>query len=374
MKIAVLTILNVDNYGAELQAHATVRALRSLGHDAEILNYLFYKDPHFINTRSSAPLMHFPPQKAVRERLYRLWSTAAWLSRGVSKSGLRKRIAEFHEKNTPISREYRSIDELYGAQLDYDAFAIGSDQVWNPGIYSNIKPYLLDFAPTGRRLFSYASSFGVSDVPLELQPFYAAAFQRFDRLSVREQAGAELVKRLSGREAMVVLDPTLLLTSEQWREVAAEPDTKLPKHYILAYTVSPDRRVWESARNLGRQLSLPVIGVDVSSGWFKKSGVTELLPGPDGFLALFDHAECVLTNSFHGTAFSINFRKPFYSFINPVKLNNSRQLELLEAMGVKDRVVVEPIVGFSPVDFSWADSILEQRRDASFNYLYEALQ
>jgi hypothetical protein len=362
-RIGIITILKVNNYGAELQAYATQFILNKLGYKAEIIDYLFYKHPQHNETRMSAPLFPFGIRKRLSEYLYpTLVKIKSW--RYTDKYKLRKKRFEvFHQLHTAMSKTYNSIDLLYGVKLDYDVYMVGSDQVWNPGIYSSLEPYFLTFAPKGKKRISYASSFGVSSISKTAQPYYQERLKKFDAISVREINAVSLVKQLSGMPATWVLDPTLLLNKKEWQRVANDA-YNVQGNYILQYAVTPCSYMLELGKWLSASLGYKIIQVYEDAG-------------PSEFIDLFDKASVVITNSFHGTAFSINFEKDFYTVIPRRKANNSRQLSLAQKFGLEDRILLEgaamPNIENLHIDYTEALLILENERNKSINFLTNAI-
>lgn len=376
-KIGIITILKVNNYGAELQAYATQQVLNNLGWDAEIIDYLFYKNPMFQKTAMAKPLFAMGYNKKIREWLYPIMTRFKELK--VAKAGkIRKeRFAQFHIEHTALSKTYRSMDDLYHASLDYDVYMVGSDQVWNPGIYASLEPYFLTFAPKGKKRISYASSFGVSEIPQIAKPFYKKHLAEFSSISVRENTGVNLIKSLSGREAQWVLDPTLLLTAKDWRMVVSDCYETLPP-FVLIYELTPCPYIVELAKYISKEKGLKIVRVCKSAA--KEDKDTTILDvtdaGPAEFLELFSKASYIVTNSFHGTAFSINFEKPFYTVIPNRKNNNSRQLSLLEMVGLKDRMIVEN-ASFPDleqnIDYHQVAEKLAKEREQSIMFLKKAI-
>ena len=236
-RIGIITILKVNNYGAELQAFATQKILQMMGYDAEIIDYLFYKNPRHKRTRLSAPTAKMSLSKHLKERLFPI--VANWKSRKFryEQSKRDEKFEQFHRDKTKQSECYRTLDDLKAAKLDYDVIMSGSDQVWNPGLYSSLDPYLLRFGTKEMKRIAYASSFGVSDVPDDVVEYYRESLSDYSAIGVREDKAVDLVKRLSGKDARLVLDPTLLLNREQWMQVAKP--VQLPyKKYILIYELA----------------------------------------------------------------------------------------------------------------------------------------
>ena len=376
MRIGIITILKVNNYGAELQAYATQAALRRLGYDAEIIDYLFYKNPGHIPTPKSAPLFKFPLKKRLAERLYPIIAKMRSSGNGDAAKRRAGRFASFHERNTSMSAIYRTIDDLYGAKLDYDVYLTGSDQVWNPGIYSSVDPYFLGFAPEGCRRVAYAASFGVSSIPEDAREYYGSRLRRYDAIGVREKGAVEMVRGLAGREAQWVLDPTLLLTRDQWTRVASPVGVDQP--YILIYELTPCPYIRRLAEHISASKGWKIVRVCKSAAIEDKDGKIDNITdaGPAEFIGLFAQAGYVVTNSFHGTAFALNFGRQFYTVLPLRKQNNSRQRSLLELFGLTSRLLVEgdelPDVA-REVDYKAVDARLDSERAKSLKFLKSAI-
>lgn len=376
-KIGIITILKVNNYGAELQAYATQKALQLMGYDAEIIDYLFYKNPLHKRTKMSAPIAKMSIKKHLQELLFPI--IANWKTRNFreAQEARNKKFEQFHADNTKQSECYDTINKLMAAQLDYDVLMSGSDQVWNPGVYSSLDPYLLRFGTEKMKRVAYASSFGVSILPEDMKAYYRESLQNYNAIGVREDKDVELVKCVSGCDAQLVLDPTLLLTKDQWLEVAKPVDVLPQEPFVLIYELIPVPYVKELARYVSEKTGMPIVRL------CKNASVEDMEPeiinvidaGPSEFLTLFDKAGFVVTNSFHGTAFSINFGKQFYTVIPKGKSNNSRQQSILKLFRCEDRMIVEGSVmpELRPMDFATVLSCLDIERDKSMNYLKKAI-
>ena len=376
-KIGIVTILKVNNYGAELQAYATQAILKKLGWDAEIIDYLFYKNPDFKKTRRSKPLFPMGLTKKAKEFLYPILANIK-SKKDSEASRLRKsRFDEFHRQNTSLSRTYRTIDDLYSDSTNYDVYMVGSDQVWNPGIYSSIEPYFLTFAPKGKKRISYASSFGVSEIPLAAQPFYKNCLNQMDAVSVRENNAVAMIDSLCGKKAHWVLDPTLLLTADDWKQVASMR-YEGKKDFVLIYELTPCPYLVALAKHIAHKLGLTMVRICKNAAVEDKEALVENVTdaGPAEFLELFEKAAYVVTNSFHGTAFSVNFGKPFYTVAPKRKDNNSRQQSLLGMLALEDRLVLEdsPFPALEKgIDYEKVNALLNEQRDKSVDFLRKAI-
>ena len=375
-RIGIITILKVNNYGAELQAFATQKILQMMGYDAEIIDYLFYKNPRHKRTPLSAPTAKMSMRKHLKERLYPIVANWKALKFRNAQSKRDEKFEQFHRDNTKQSECYRTLDELKAAKLDYDVIMSGSDQVWNPGIYSSLDPYLLRFGTREMKRIAYASSFGVSNVPDDVVEYYRESLSDYSAIGVREDKAVDLVKRLSGKNARQVLDPTLLLNREQWMQVAKP--VQLPyKKYILIYELANVPYIKQLALHISKETGLPIVRI------CKNASVEDVEPeitniidaGPAEFLSLFDRAEYVVTNSFHGTAFSINFGRNFYTVIPNGKDNNSRQRSILKLMGCEERLVKEgsSFPKIIPAETDKIGNRLDAERINSLNFLKTAI-
>lgn len=378
-KIGIITILKTNNYGAELQAYATQEALNSLGYEAQIIDYLFYKNPGHIRTPKARPLFKHGIKKRLTEILYPIITLIETkLNKG--KNLIRnRRFNQFHVDNTAMSPTYRTFEELYAQKIDYDIYMVGSDQVWNPGLYTSLLPYLLTFAPEGKKRIAYASSFGVSSVPNECQWLYKKYLPKFAKIGVREKNAVEMVKELGDMEATWVLDPTLLLDKENWEKVGKSSYGNLG-NYILLYELTPCPYILELAKHFREKTCMSIVRIckNVAVEDNDSSIMNIVDAGPAEFIDLFSKAGMVITNSFHGTAFSINFGKNFYTVTPARKHNNSRQQSILELFGLQERLIPEntPIgdISTKDIDHNAVADKLNIEREKSIQFLKNAIE
>lgn len=377
MKIGIITILRVNNYGAELQAYATQKALQLLGYQAEIIDYLFYKNPAHIKTALSAPTVKASLIKRIKEFLFPL--ITKWKAKNSRANALRNtRFEAFHGTHTRTSKQYRSYDELKIAELDYDVLISGSDQVWNPGNHTSLDPYFLFFASKAAKKIAYASSFGVSQIPAGARSYYARALSKYNAIGVREDTAVELVRDLSGKEAQLVLDPTLLLTPEEWLKVATPVERCPDSPFLLIYELGNIPYIKQFALHVAKQTGMRIVRLcqSASPEGSDKDIVNITDAGPSEFLYLFNKATLILTNSFHGTAFSLNFGKQFYTIIPAAKNNNARQKSILKLCKCEDRSIEEnsPYPELIEYDIKTVQDILHIERAKSFSFIKEAIE
>lgn len=376
--IGIITIVKVNNYGAELQALALQKKLCLMGFKAEIIDYLFYKNKGHKREKCSMPFYPYPIKKKIKEYILPLYETIKSIPYWRTQKNREKSFIEFHKKNTIFSPQcYHSYSELYKNPPIYDVYCVGSDQVWNPGCFTNLNPYFLSFAPEGKRRISYASSFGVKELPASAKKQYSRLLQGLDSISVREDAGVEIVKVVSGRNATKVVDPTLLLTKTEWKTIAKydkEPNGK----YILLYVLKDSEYIKQTALTLRDKTGLQI--VRICKGAFKQDKPSDDIidiidAAPDDFLGLIEKAEIVLTNSFHGTVFSILFERDFYTILKRNVENNSRQTSLLNALHI-DRIRYEDteFVSGPDIDYRKCETAINSLKASSEQYLINAIE
>lgn len=382
-KIGVITIEQVGNYGAELQCYATQKVLQNIGYDAEVIDYCYYKDYRYKDSNMSEP---FVPM-TLRERLSyvikyrivnRLIDNVLFLfNSNVARRN--KRFSAFHIENTKMSKRYMSMPELYEAKMDYDVFVTGSDQVWNPSAQSSIEPYFLTFAPEGAKKISYAASFGVSEIGLNLQERYKKYLSKYDYISVRERNACDIVKQLVDKDAEWVLDPTLLLNKDEWLKVAKQY-VNIPERYVLVYTLFDSPAIFNLAKRIAHEKGISVLRITKRAYFVNKiDGVRNILDaGPAEFVSIITGADYVVTDSFHGTAFSVNLGITFSVVVSSKKQNNSRMESLLNVVGVGERMItddrdMDSVEYEAPIDFKVVGQRVEAARNKSIDFLKKAL-
>lgn len=380
-KVGIITILKCNNFGAELQAYATQKKLRLMGYDAEIIDMLYYKHPDFKKTKLSRPFVKQTMKEKVTEFVkFSILNPIIYNIIPLFSKKMRirnKKFDNFHKENTKLSKTYRTIDSLYNKCDDYDAYIVGSDQVWNPGTGMNIEPYFLSFTPKGKKRISYASSFGVTRIPTQYVDKFKKLLNGLDFISVREEAGVKIVEEVAQRKAELVLDPTLLLDKEEWKKCSSgyNPNNE---GYVLIYEVHPSEKIQQLALDYAQKNNLPVyrVGVRGMFNWETK-GITNLVDiGPADFVSLFENAGIVFTNSFHGTAFSVNLGKEFYTVLSRAGKKNSRMTSLLSILNLDSRIIYQEDdkkISYEKYDVSKVQELLKSEREKSIDYLKTAL-
>lgn len=369
--VGIITIHKINNYGSVLQAYALQTICEKLGYLAEIIDYDFPNSFHSNNEYAAA--CDSTPNEPTWIKL--LYENA--LKRQ------HKRIGVFVAKRQHLSeRRYYSPEELLANPPKYEIYITGSDQLWNPRHCNGDPAFMLNFAPNEALKISYAASIGADNIPYELRPLYEKLLSRYAHISVRENSGVEVIKNISGKIADVVLDPTLLLDSDQWNEIAY-PKRLFKKKYVLCYllnyTFNAFPYVDELVRYFQKQTGYEIVRVARPPQQLKlRHTHYRVGASPEEFLALVRDAEMVLTTSFHGTAFAINYGKPVFTVVKDKRLaDDSRQVNLMHNMGLDDNVLSlnegMPRVESSEYDTVSSQKRLEFLRCQSINWLKHAL-
>ncbi|WP_130870447.1 polysaccharide pyruvyl transferase family protein [Intestinimonas massiliensis (ex Afouda et al. 2020)] len=368
MRAGLITFHFAHHYGAQLQALATMKAIQGLGHDCEIIDYRL---PH--TTRTNQLFKKSASVRAMASDAHTALHYAAFQRRF-------NRFEAFVAEEMALSpRRYTSEDQLRDHPPEYDVYVAGSDQIWNPYIFANKQfdpAFLLDFVTEGRRI-AYAPSLGVPRLPEDKAAELKRYLEPYSALSVREKRGQVVLKEAAGRDARVVLDPTLLLNGDDWGRLA-NPDRRQGP-YILCYFVSDPGEAAPYALALSEKTGWPI--VQLAGARRKIDGASELVfdAGPREFLALFRDAAAVVTNSFHGAAFSLQFKKNFFTSMSPKERAEptfSRIYSLLSRLGCADRIIgldtTAPLE--AEMDYDQVYERLEEARADSLAYLKGALE
>lgn len=378
MKIGILTIHNVNNYGAELQCYALCRKLQNMGYEAEVINFLFgiHHDHDFTGEKLTVPISL---KTKVKVKLLPIVQDVFCLFHHKNKAERNKRFEEFHANYNKLTKTvYPSVRSLNEANFNYDVLCIGSDQVWNYEKGYSLEPFFACFDKKGTKKISYGSSIGLSKLSDEAKAVFKKELLEFAYLSVREQQASKLLQDLLNKDVDVVLDPTLMLNSKEWLEVA-KFDMCPKEKYVLVYivTIKPCDYVLEVARKVAKEHGLKIVRI-CRDAYPERSGsdVEEIMTaGPSDFVGLFANAEFVVTNSFHGTVFSINFRKPFYSVIKSQHATNSRLTSILQKLNLENRLlpVGSPLSEISDINYTVPAQCLEIEREHSLSFIKKAL-
>lgn len=361
MRIGILTLHKACNFGAALQVYALQKTLLDNRFNVSVINYhnidiYRYHDYHILSDR------------------YHIKTTLGKILRYRYNKKVFLKFESFQKKHLILSPVCKTLPELKEVESHYSAIICGSDQVWNPkAIFNDFDAFLL--GTVSCKKIAYAASAGsVSLWEKHLQRYWDL-LHRFDAISVREADMLQPVENLSQKKVSLVCDPTLLLDCEDWIKIEnKDPIKNLDDGYILVYFLGSNEVVVKAALELQKKTNLPIVSIGR-----RIKGSYRPAVGPDGFLTLFHHASYVLTSSFHGTVFAIQYQKPFLVFGNGIY--NSRMLTLLNHLGIQERMVAnccstEQILSVlnKPLDWAKINFLRNILKEHSLNFLKTALE
>lgn len=359
-KVAILTRHNVPNYGAVLQAYALQEALRRIGCDAVVVDYL----------RS---------QEEFRNVVGRLCEGGSLLGKAYHRTiwaaSARLVSAHFERERSRILSLSDRCDErdVWDKLPDVDVCLVGSDQIWRRLSWGEVDDvyFCNGLDREGVRIVSYAASFGGGSIAPGYDQRISKWLSRFDAISVREDSGVDLVEQCGGR-ATQVLDPALLLTAEDWRRFAREGFSRShSKPYALVYNLHRDPDMLSRIRRSEEGSGLRVVSLCPS--FRPRIGKHAFLPALAEFVALFDGASRVYTDSFHGVAFSASLGAPFVAF-SPAE-NSERIRSLLRLLGLEQRLWDGSEDGMwdNGIDWKAVGEKIEAERSRSLDWLASAV-
>lgn len=380
MRIGILTQPFNWNYGGIIQCFALQTVLQRMGHEVIVLNRKFN------NPRLREVMLRLGSIVKCFVRRYFLGNESIRLSNPFLHSYYIKypimdnrAIRDFVHSNFKITSSKASSRALRSYVLRHqpDCIVVGSDQVWRECYSPCITDYFLGFLPSGCKVrkIAYAVSFGVQDSPISarwLDECIRLA-ERFDALSVREDSGVTLMQEVFGLQAKHVLDPTMLLEREDYWLLVSKEDKAAASTGVLAYILDKTPEKKQIMDDVAGKLQLPC------RSFIPDAEKVCVLPSVGQWLAAFDRAGFVITDSFHGCVFSILFRKDFIVILNKDR-GADRFHSLLKQFGLQNRLIsgygdLEKRAGelFKPIDYAAVEEKLSRLKADSLRFLREAL-
>ncbi len=375
MKIGVTTFHFAKNYGAVLQCWALIRYLEKHGHEAKVIDYR--PGYHTIRYTAVTPVIPYLKFDWKRRRKLPFKERIATVRRdlaGVRKAGKEKRdvavlkeFEDFRIAHLPSTKRYTTFSQLKKDPPEMDAYITGSDQLWNPDLLDQkLDPaYFLDFGKEDAVRIAYAVSLGRDLVGKELEDFRRYC-RRLDAISIREES--ETAVEAAQRDVHVCIDPSLLLDAEDY--AAAEAPPKETEPYIFVYGFKANLDAVREAVEDAKKKYGPCKVINASPLRIElKDSASVYDYGPDDFLTYIKNAACVVTNSFHGTSFSIIYRKDFVTI--PHDKRPKRMVELLKKLGLSYRLWGdESYASFDrPIDYAAARKNLLAQRAVAEEFL-----
>lgn len=361
MRIGLITLHRVYNYGSVLQTFATQSVFEELGHEVQVIDY--------ITQQRTMKRIFFTQSTngALKGAAYRIAKVFSLLLKEMT-------FGFFVRKKLNLTKKYITADDLQADPPQADIYVTGSDQTWNSTYNEGVdRGFYLDFVPEDARRIAYVASFGKKELAADETELTKKYIDRYTALSVRENTAVEILSKLGRDDAIQLIDPTLMLKKEKWIRLASKRLVKEP-YLILMLLYNEDNHATEYARRIADEKGLKLI--KISWEMIKPAMVDRLFThrSPADFLSLFYHADFVVTNSFHGLAFSINLGKQF--IVVPRNEFNSRIESLLLLTGLKDRMVssFEQLkICQETIQYDQVEKMLEEERGKAYEFLRKNL-
>ena len=362
-----------ENYGQILQCFALLRFLRNSGYDAFLIK--LYNNPknHSYLRKAKTLLKYLLHPKQLKHRINLRDENAVFKQNGRIQARTEKEFPRsfenFLEKNIPSTQNIYTTKTLFANPPDADAYICGSDQIWGSGL---VPEYFLQFAKQGVKKIAYAPSLGgyipSSNEKAKIKQYLSS----FSWITLREKQGVEVLKSIGIADCEKVPDPTLLLTSEDYRKLYDNQNFfEIKRPYILLYLLgNPIDLEIRSIYDFAQQHGLEVKYV-ASQG--REDSFEKIYPTIEHWLYLIDNADYVITNSFHGTVFCLQYHKKFLTIpvCGPLSRMNGRVMDLLNEYSLTERLYTNDLgVILSSIDFS----VFDTKRQAQIKYIYQKIK
>lgn len=361
MKISLITRHAITNYGSLLQTYATQTVLKKMGCDVEVIDYIPQDEHHFNITKSLLQKNEQWNSNIFKRIAYLLIQAPGYFLAGIKFENLRRTLLN-------LSDRYTTLDELTKDKPQADIYCTGSDQVWGP-IGSKIfdPAYFLSFADNNEKKVAFGSSFGRVEFSSSTLDTYKKMLAKYNAVSVREKSAVDIIANMNLTIPYHVLDPTLFLTSNEWNKLLKK---NINKRYVLIYQLHSNSEMDIYAKKFAKQVKLPLIRITPMLHHLKRGGWPIFLPGPEDFLSYIKNADYMITDSFHGTAFAVNFGTQFVNILP--EGTQTRNQSLLELTNLTERVVrsyqdfsfIEKKINFDPVH-----RVIAKERERSLDIL-----
>lgn len=366
MRIKTITCHKVNNHGANLQAYALMHYMEKRGHEVEIIDYypqyLRHFHPFACDTPQYKSNILLKPAYICVKFPGRL---TCYLKYKLSKR--KKNFEAFRKKYYKVTKEYRSYEKLKEEPPVAELYIAGSDQIWNTMMENGKDPsFYLQFAPVDAVCATYAASFSVSEITENLKDIVKSRIEKLDFVAVRERSAINILEDLGITKGQVVLDPVFLLSKEEWIEI--ENPSVLSVPYLLVYDFEKSESIRTLALKYAKDYGLEIYSL-YDCDYCKRSFENE---GPDTFLSLVHHAEFVISNSFHATAFSIIYEKEFF-VVERKEGINSRMVDLLKVLGLETRIQKE-LNAVEKINYTEVKERLVSQIKSSKKYLEDLME
>ena len=384
-KVAIVSCYYVNNYGSMLQAYAVQKMLDNFNLDSENLVYVKSKDLQQMISYAKRLIKDSNVRKTQIKNLNKKIYSKINKTCGKNLQTRYGKFEDFKNKYFRLSEPYYGYEALKKSSNNYDAFILGSDQLWHPMNFEN-HYFTMEFINKDKMKITYAPSFGVSSIPKAQINGTKEYLKRIDNISVREESGKKIVKELTGKDVPVVLDPTFMLKNEEWNEILPEKKVYNKGKYIFCYFLGDNKEHREEVKKIKEITGYDIVTlpyIDEIAKSDKNFGDAQLYNvGPAEFIDLIKNAELIFTDSFHCTAFSIMYQKKFFTFnrfnSNSKASTNTRLKSILLLLGLEDRLITDykkcEETYLNEIDYKETNERLEKMRKSSLEYITNALE
>lgn len=368
MKIGIITWFKGNNYGTNLQAIALQQFLRNESYDVKLINFDVTATYH--HRRNLKEKILYQPEKYITKYSFYKY-----------KDDIRRRdsaLEQLVRKHCIFTPEINNNQEYIDICNSFDVIICGSDQIWNPNWYNRC--YYADFPEINVRKIAYAPSIGVNTIPENQINEIKRSLSSFEVISVREDQGAEILSNILPYRPKVVMDPTFLLTKEQWLKFTSQRKYIEDEKYVLSMFLTDNILHWRAANKFAQKKRMKHVIVPFCGFSYLHSGTVCAGVGIEELLNIINGASYVLTDSFHITVFSLIFQRQFYTFKrfkeNKLTSTNARVSSLLKMVRADNHLLTygtTNITEVNEIDYSFVSNRLDTKIIESKTFLLETL-
>lgn len=370
MKINIITRHAIANYGSLLQSYATQQIIEEMGFQSEIINYIPLEEKGIHIAKSLCKNSSFWNKNKITRIIYQIIQTPNYKYSYDKFENFRKEIL------TQTKIEYNSIEDLVKNVPEADIYCTGGDQVWGnmPIAKKEQDAYFLEFAPEDKKCISYASSFGTETLNQKQLNELSSKLQKYSKILVREHTAVDIIKKCKIDNVECVLDPTLLLDKNKWQKLIYDSNIKVKGKYILVYQLHKNKQFDKYVKKLAKKTKLKLIRVSPAMQSLVRPGKLIFMPKPKEFLKYIKNAKYIVTDSFHGTVFSILFEKEFIDILP--KTTSERIKNILKVLKIEDRILTD-FEDFETINkeinYNLVNELLKKEKEKSKKLLLEAI-
>lgn len=364
MKVSLITLHRVTNFGSMLQTYATQEYLKKLGYDVEVIDY------YPIGLRPKRALFSLKKSDPIIKKILKF--LPVFVCNATELYIMNRFVAKYIQTS---QKQYKYYSELQAQPPQADVYISGSDQIWNTqnnNGFDDLKGYYLCFAPNNCKKISYASSFGKTEFSEDEYGDIAAYLKSFTAVSVRENTALKTLKRVGIENGVHVLDPTFLLSPEEWLAFSCNRPPK--KGYLFVYNLNRNKVIKKYAKIIAQKKQLRIVNF-ADTYEFIPGADNRMINTPVNFVEYIANADYVITDSFHGTAFSLNFNRQFICVAAPKY--NCRLESILAVTGLEDRMFDKEVnleIALKEIDYQIVNRILAREEEKSKDFLAVALE